>query len=312
MYLGDYYVKHFPRFDKFNGDPIFFKKTSQYFSSDFNSYSNMTEWCKTAPKEEVKAYILNKSKQEFSKKGLKKVPSTLYFKTSSLPDVGVIRDVFGSFGNFCKEINCQANLTKGLPNDFWNDFSDCEILIDTRETKELSFKNSKKMKLDFGDYTLTPSEYTHTHVERKSFEDFAGTVTNGYKRFLRELKRCQSVDCFLFIVIDEDIENIEDVNKSSYKKFNLEYVFHQMRKLEILFPDCCQFVFSGSRQYSEELIPKVLRLGRDLWKVDLQYFWGEHLKKHGLDNRRSKTTKSPRGYTRKVKTKRGLFGRGGG
>jgi hypothetical protein len=70
---------------------------------------------------------------------------------------------------------------------------------------------------------------------------------------------------------------MEEYNKQSYKKFNLKYVFHNMRDLQRQYGDCCQFVFSGSRDLSVELIPKLLVLGKSLWKTDIQYFWSKKL-----------------------------------
>ena len=43
-------------------------------------------------------------------------------------------------------------------------------------------------------------------------------------------------------------------------------------------------MFSGSRRKSEEIIPKILVLGKKLWTVDVQYFWGKQLKEDGLAN----------------------------
>ena len=85
-------------------------------------------------------------------------------------------------------------------------------------------------------------------------------------------------------------------NQRGYKKFNLEYVFHRMREIQAEYTDCSQIVFSGSRQKSEELIPKILVLGKDLWEVDVQYFWNQQLKKDGLARRQTKTKPRVQGY----------------
>ena len=45
-----------------------------------------------------------------------------------------------------------------------------------------------------------------------------------------------------------------------------------MRLITHEFPDNCQFVFTGNRQNSISIIPKILKLGRSLWNVDLQYY----------------------------------------
>ena len=55
-------------------------------------------------------------------------------------------------------------------------------------------------------------------------------------------------------------------------KSNLKYVYHNMRVLNHKFSGNCQFIFTGSRERSEEFIPKLLKLGKKLWNVDLQYY----------------------------------------
>ncbi len=69
-----------------------------------------------------------------------------------------------------------------------------------------------------------------------------------------------------------------------------------MREIQAEYTDCSQIVFSGSRQKSEELIPKILVLGKDLWEVDVQYFWNQQLKKDGLARRQTKTKPRVQGY----------------
>ena len=45
-----------------------------------------------------------------------------------------------------------------------------------------------------------------------------------------------------------------------------------MRELIKNYPRRCQFIFTGSREKSIELIPKLLYYGKKIWQVDLQYF----------------------------------------
>lgn len=309
MLLGDYYVKHYPRQDKLTGDPIQFKGVDQYFSSDFNSNDNMKEWCDTAPPNIVKEFILEKFKRRIEDKKIKKAPSTIYLATAGLPTMDTIKKLFGSYSSFCYSINLEPAYGNNLDSGFFDDFSGASIYVDTRENQPLYFKNAKSMKLDFGDYTLTPKNYTYTHVERKSFSDFAATITNGYSRFLRELERCRTAGCYMFIVVECDFNSITKINNSVYKRFNMNYVFHQMREVESGYNDCCQFVFSGSREYSQELIPKILCLGKKLWKVDIQYFWNKYLEKYGVDHRKSETEQEVQKYKRRNFGQRRLFGR---
>ena len=55
-------------------------------------------------------------------------------------------------------------------------------------------------------------------------------------------------------------------------KSNLKYVYHNMRLLMHEFADHCQFIFAGDREQSQIIIPKLLKLGRTMWGVDVQYF----------------------------------------
>ena len=307
--LGDYYVKHFHRKDKLTGELIPFKKYDQYFYTSFLNASNMRKWCKTAPKEEVEDFVINSIKDKLTSKNIKAGPPALYLETSGLPDMEICKEIFGSDNAVCKKFGMLPMLAGQLPKEFDNDFSNNNILIDTREQRPLSFKNSESLKLDVGDYGVSGELYDYTFVDRKSYQDFGATVTGGYARFVKELERCKSLGCFLFIVIECDFDQIYWKNKSVYKKFNLGYVLHNMRDIQAKYSDCCQFVFSGSREESVKLIPKVLVLGQKLWKVDLQYFWNKKIKKNVLGNRNTKTPQRVQGYKSGASRKRGVFGR---
>jgi len=307
--LGDYYVKHFQRKDKLTGGLIPFKKYNQYFHTSFLNASNMRKWCKTAPKEEVKDFVINSIKDKLTSKNIKAGPPALYLETSGLPDMEICKDIFGSYKAVCEKFGMLPMLSGQLPKEFDDDFSNNHILIDTREQRPLPFKNSELLKLDVGDYGVSGELYDYTFVDRKSYQDFGATVTGGYARFVKELERCKSLGCFLFIVIECDFDQIYWKNKSVYKKFNLGYVLHNMRTIQAEYSDCCQFVFSGSREESVKLIPKVLVLGQKLWKVDLQYFWNKKIKKNVLGNRNTETPQRVQGYKSGASRKRGVFGR---
>jgi len=165
-----------------------------------------------------------------------------------------------------------------LPKSFFDDYSNTKILIDTREQQPLSFNKSESYKLDIGDYGVTSENYDYTYVDRKSFGDFCSTVTVGYSRFCKELERCKALGCYLFVVMEFPFEEIQEYNYKSYKKYKIDYVFHNVREMQKQYGDCCQFVFSGSREMSELIIPKILVMGKQVWKTDVNYFWSKHTK----------------------------------
>jgi len=306
--LGDYYVENYARKDKLTGELIPFKKYDQYFAADFINKRNMKKWCETAPPEEVKDFIANTFNKKVEAKGLTAGPPATYLQSAGMPDVDMCKKAFGSYKALCNQFGMLPMLSGQLPNEFKNDYSDTPILIDTREQKPLKFKNSESLKLDVGDYAVGGKLYDYTFVDRKSYQDFCATVTNGYGRFVKELERCKSMGCFLFIVVEVAFGDMWSENARGYKKFRLDYVYHRMREIQAKYSDCCQFVFSGSREKSEELIPKILVLGTKLWSVDLQYFWDNEIKKNGLGNRTTETPKRVRRYKPTARGKRGIFG----
>jgi hypothetical protein len=307
-FLGDYYVENYARKDKLTGKLIPFKNYDQYFATDFINKGNMKKWCETAPRPEVKDFIVTTLQKKVEAKGLSGGPPSTYLQTAGIPDMDMCKKVFGSYSALCKQFGMLPMLSGQLPNHFHNDYSNTPILIDTREQKPLFFKNSESLKLDVGDYATGGDLYDYTFVDRKSYQDFCATVTNGYGRFVKELERCKSLGCFLFVVVEVAFGDMWAVNAKGYKKFRLDYVYHRMREIQAKYSDCCQFVFSGSRRDSEELIPKILVLGTKLWDVDVQYFWDKQINKNGLGNRKTKTNKRVRRYKPATGRKRGIFG----
>ena len=306
-YLGDYYVENYARKDKLTGELIPFKKYDQYFATDFLKKENMQQWCETAPRDEVKKFIIKIFRNKKKTKRLWGGPPSTYLQTLGIPDIDTCKKVFGSYNEACKQFGMSPMLSGQLPYDFKNDYSNTPILIDTREQKPLHFKNSESLKLDVGDYAVGGDLYDYTFVDRKSYQDFCATVTKGYNRFVKELLRCKSLGCYLFVVVEALFDNIEEENRRGYKKYNLDYVYHMMRQIQAKYSDCCQFVFSGSREKSEELIPKILVLGKRLWRVDVQYFWNKQLKKDGLARRKTKAPPRAQGYKPNNSRQRGVF-----
>jgi hypothetical protein len=307
LYVGDYYVKNFNKKDKLTKELIPFKKYDQYINTDFLNVANMRKWCETAPRKEVKEYIINKFKQRALDKELSGAPPCTYLETAGMPTIDICKEVFGSYTDACEQFGISPMLSRQLPSQFHKNYKNTTILVDTREQQPLEFKNSEMLKLDVGDYAVKGENFDYTFVDRKTYQDFCSTVTHGYNRFIKEIERCKSLESFLFVVVEAPFDEMEDQNKSNYKKFKLDYVFHQMREIQARYSDYCQFVFSGSREYSIELIPKILVLGKKLWRVDLQYFWNKHIIKNGLGNRKTKTKKRVQRYKPVVTGKRGIF-----
>ncbi len=84
------------------------------------------------------------------------------------------------------------------------------IVIDTREQEAYSFSEERaavvRRVLPAGDYSLAGFE-DRIAVERKSLEDFVGTVIRGRERFRRELKRLQDYEAAC-IVVEADLASL--------------------------------------------------------------------------------------------------------
>jgi hypothetical protein len=289
MNLADYYTKHFPRKNLFTGDLLPFKNKADYFNKDFSTYSQLLKWCHGSSPEKVKSYCLQKLKKRISDKDLKLGPTHLELLLSELPTVDIYKKFFTSYSHACKEAGVTPMLHRKLPENFFDteDFSDLEIVIDTRENHPLPFKKTKKFALDFADYTASGNKYDYTFVERKSENDFKGTMSQNFNRFRREISRAKAMDSYVFIVVDSDIKKIKKTNHFAPHQSNLKFIFHNMKALCHEFPETCQFIFSGNRTTSMDLIQRILYFGRKIWYCDLQYYIDA--RNYGLARRKSKT-----------------------
>lgn len=273
LYVADYYCKHYPRKDLLTNQPLQFKNKEDYFATYFSSRQNMLKWLEKTPQDKKSPILLDMLEHRVKSKCLKHAPSEVELFFAGLPPIAEFKRSFGSYSAACDACGVKPLLTKPLPKEWSQDFSRKKILCDTREQKCLQFANSESLKLDTGDYAVSGEDFTNTFVDRKSFEDWAATlIGDNFERFRREIKRCQEQECFLWVVVETDLVSIHETNKKSYHKHNLSYVSHNMRKLSDEFPDNLQFVFSGGREQSQSIIPKLLCLGDKLSKVDLQ-FW---------------------------------------
>ncbi len=279
--VAEYYTTYYPRYNKLTGDPLPYKNKTDYFNIDFSTREQMIEWCNTHNnKEDIKEYILKQLRIRVEKNKSKYCPNHIEIEINKLPTIDTYKRNFGGYGQACQRLGLEPIYNKGIKQNILqqNDkIKESVIHIDTREQKPLFFKNSKLHKLDFGDYTVGGEDYTYTYVDRKSESDFKSTMTVGFNRFTKELERAKQFNAFLYIVTESSLEKIERNNLYLKRRKmkgagNLSYIWHNMRVLTHQFKGHCQFVFSGSRENSELLIPNLLHYGDKLWNVDIQYF----------------------------------------
>ena len=97
-------------------------------------------------------------------------------------------------------------------------------------------------------------------------------MAGGISRFKKEIEKAVALESYLFVVVESDINKIKSNQSKFRKKSNLEYVFHNMRSLTHEYPRRIQFIFTGSRKKSMQIIPRLLYYGKELWNVDIQYY----------------------------------------
>ena len=274
LMLSEYYTKYFPRYNLLTKEPLPFKNKSDYFDRDFSHREQLIEWCEKEKPEIVADYILGLLSKRISNKDLKVAPGHLELILNEMPDVSVFQKHFGSYTYACAKLDRKPMFGSRLP-EYWHNKTedDIKIFIDTREQQPLQFRASELLKLDIGDYAVGGEYYDYTYVDRKSENDFKSTLSkNNFERFRSELQRAKDLDSYLFVVTEGSIESIEKNNRNAPHKSNMKYIYHNMRLLAHEFHGSCQFIFTGSREKSQEYIPKILTLGKNLWDVDLQYY----------------------------------------
>lgn len=87
-------------------------------------------------------------------------------------------------------------------------FNRLHIIVDTREQAPWSFPVEKVVScrgtLKTGDYALSGDE--GFAVERKSLDDFLGTISIGWDRFLREIERMSDYPAKV-VIVESDFRN---------------------------------------------------------------------------------------------------------
>ena len=278
MYQGEYYCKYYPRLSLYYKKPIPFVNKIKYFNTEFINFDEFLEWDKNENQEIVKQKYIEILQKRMKAKDYLFAPFYNELKSLNLPTIDLFKKHCGSYNSVCKILDKEPLFNKPLPKDFSKVYLKNEmILVDTREQDPLEFPNTKIEKLFVGDYLMNAQEYNYTFIDRKSENDFLGTLASGVDRFEREVQRTVELEGYLFVVIETTIDSIINNHKKFKRKTNLEYVFHNLRNLTHKYPRHLQFIFTGSRKKSIDLIPRLLYFGKDLWQVDLQYFLDHEL-----------------------------------
>ena len=271
----DYYYYYYPRYDLGDNELIFYKNYNQYFETNFNSRDSFLDWLQNNWRSEsVKKYFIDELTARVKKKNYNFLPGQVVLKSLFLPSIQWLTKIYGDIGSVIKEL---SNNGIGIRHDYdFNkidfNYSDLTIYTDTREQKALSLDcNTKTMCLNIGDYTASGENFSNTFIERKSLPDLIGTLSSGIDRFEREIIKAESLGAYIVVVIEDKYSNAINYKNSVFgQKITGQNIFFEIRRLSEKYNNI-QFVFSGSRNKSADIIKKILLMKDQAKSLDLEY-----------------------------------------
>jgi hypothetical protein len=271
--IGDYYHKYYPKSDLYTKQPIVFKSRDSYFLADFNDKRNLKKYLESISKEEGLNYLKNWLSRRKEIKNLIYAPGQFEVKSLCFPTISFFHKYYGqnSYEKICLELGLQ------LKYDYNNSpeikHNPIEILLDSREQKPYKLELPVKIStLNFADYCPNPNP-ENLFIERKELGDWAGVMSKGYERFVREIQRAKDNNAYIVILIESTYSDIQSINylpQTKWIKASSEYLLKHARDLYLKF-DNFQMVCGGKRSECIQLFDKIIKI-KNIQTSDIQYF----------------------------------------
>lgn len=279
-----YFYTYHPRFDKLTNEKIEFKNVEQYLSTDFVNKNNMRKWVLANPKE-GREWAVNFLKQRKEAKQLIYAPSQAELRSLSCPSMSYF-DSNGGYYNITKELGFKDRYIGHNPA-FTFDISDAILIQDTREQSpiHLSLKTEVR-KLDVGDYGLAPPHDKGIYIERKSLQDFVGSLSlrkvarkkkendSSFERIDRELARAKESGHYVIMLVESDINDalgFEHLPWMRHGKTTASHIFHNLRELLNKYSLNFQVVFANGRKDAARKMIRIFQMGEQVKQIDLEY-----------------------------------------
>ena len=273
----EYFQKFHPRFDLFDKSIIKFKNKDYYFNTSFNSRGNLKRWLSSAPPEVGQKYVRDYLTIRKEKKGLVYAPSQIELRSLMCPGISWIEKNIGDYNEFCQKLGFVSKFKKFT--QFQNQIQLDKrriIYIDSREKQLVEFSNVKTVikKLDYGDYCFSDQDWSgKVFIERKSANDFVGTLSGGFDRFEREIIRAKEDNAYLIVLVEEKLDNMLDYQHLCHFNYKTtiapEHLFHNVRALMQKYP-CVQFLFINLHEEAGKVIERLFSIGEEIKDYDLQ------------------------------------------
>ncbi len=277
-----YYPQYHARTDLFTGEPIPFKSRDQYLSAEFLSKANLRSWIGKNPTK-GREWAVRWLDERRRSKGLTYPPTQVELQSLLCPSIHYY-DRVGGYNAICRELGYTIRFDSGLTVTNPS-LVDRTVVVDTREQLPLDLPaRTVRAKLNCGDYGLEPVHDQGIYIERKSLNDFIGTLSDrqcregddnssNLARFTREVARAQECGSYLILLVETPIDqalHFDDLPELSRIKISPDHVFKNLRDLLCRF-DNLQALFVADRSEAARAVVKLLAAGSSVKQVDLQY-----------------------------------------
>jgi len=273
MNCTSYYYTYYPRYDLFTNELITFKSKDYYFTHDFDNRENFKNWIQQETSSKIKQYSMDFLTKRKMEKNLIYAMSQVELRSLLCPSIIGYDKYCGDYYKLCYALGFRVKYEryKALPVPLPKE--NYSIIIDSREQEPLKFNLPTKVAtLNVGDYGYgNDDNMLNVFIERKSLNDFIGTLSSGFDRFNRELERAVS-DCKkVVVVVEMDLKYALVFQRFiSFKtKITPEYIFHNVRELIQTYPNI-QFLFVKDRFEASRVIQKIFSSEGELLRYDLQ------------------------------------------
>lgn len=262
---AQYYVEHYDRRDLLTGEPIPFKTVEQYLSAEFLTKDNLRKWLGANP-EEGRAWAIEWLARRRAEKGLTYPPTQVELSSLMCPTMRYYNHI-GGYNAICGILGYTLRFGGALSI---GDLPPEGYVIDTREQNPLPLKGVRA-KLNVGDYALAAPRDVGVYIERKSLEDFIGTLSAGYSRFVREIERAAEVGSYLIILVEHPLADALAF-KPKHGAVTMSHVFKNLRDI-LSSHSHVQALFVKDRSEAMLAVMQLLAAGRSVKGVDVQYLY---------------------------------------
>lgn len=301
-----YYHQYYPRKDPITGALIPFRDLDQYLSQDFADKNTLRRWLKDNPEKGLQwaKDWLARRKEE---KALVYAPSQVELRTLCCPSMPYYQKTAareGGYYGITTALGYSPRYTNETPS-FTVLPQDAVIVQDTREQSPISLpRPTLKATVNVGDYALAAPYDQGVRIERKSLNDWCGTLSgrkverktkgrakgkrpapeagtvedSALERFDRELARAQEQGLYVVMMVEDSLAHAQAFDRLPHMrhvKASPQYLLRNLRDLLVKYPLTFQCVFVEGRIEMARAMMRVFELGAQVKRIDLQHAYEE-------------------------------------